>query len=642
MAMISVDATDGSGSFNARVVEPARTPAGAVVVIQEIFGVNDAMRATAAEIAAMGFVAIVPDLFWRLKPGIDLTDKSEAEWKQAFDYMNRFNQDLGIEDLKATLKVARSFPGANGRVATIGYCLGGRLAFMMATRADADLNISYYGVGIDGLLGELKNVSKPLAGAYRRSRQIRAAGRAGPDRGRGSRQSSCARLRLSECRPCFRARERHALRRPGRNHRKRAQCRGAGRGLGVTGRLPQAGARVGLSRRGFLATAAAVSWAGPGGGGWLETLAGRVNALGGTGLLRSYDVAGNANFDLAHGNCAYVYDNAAAGMALLAGGRVREAGRLGDALLAAHGRDRFWKDGRLRNAYASGPAPASGDYPLPGWWDAGQNRWLEDRYQVGTATGVVAWAMLFWAALTRRTGDRRYHDAANRAGDWIERMVQVPGGFIGGFLGWEPSPERLGWVSTEHNIDLFNAFLALGREPAARKARSLVERMWNKQEGRFNAGLTPAGAVNTHSAADANLWPLLSAAPSPEWSAAFDWVLRRQGVPQDPWGATQQVAPEGIDFDSDCDGIWLEGTAYVALLAGRRGQSALARRMMTTLRAQTAPGGLIWAASVPRLTTGFSTGLTEAADFYYFRRPHIGATAWAALAEQNANPFLAS
>jgi carboxymethylenebutenolidase len=162
MAMIDISATDGSGSFKALVVEPAQKPAGAVVVIQEIFGINDAMRATAAEIAAMGFFAIVPDLFWRLKPGIDLTDKTEAEWKQAFDYMNRFDQDTGVEDLKATLKLARTLPGTNGRVATMGYCLGGRLAFMMAARSDADLNISYYGVGIDGLLPELKNVSKPL------------------------------------------------------------------------------------------------------------------------------------------------------------------------------------------------------------------------------------------------------------------------------------------------------------------------------------------------------------------------------------------------------------------------------------------------------------------------------------------------
>lgn len=162
MATIRVDATDGSGSFDALLVEPAHKPAGAVVVIQEIFGINDAMRATAADIAAMGFFAIVPDLFWRLQPGVDLTDKTEAEWKQAFDYMNRFDQDAGIEDLKATLKLARTLPGTNGRAATMGYCLGGRLAFMMATRSDADLNVSYYGVGIEGLLTEARRITRPL------------------------------------------------------------------------------------------------------------------------------------------------------------------------------------------------------------------------------------------------------------------------------------------------------------------------------------------------------------------------------------------------------------------------------------------------------------------------------------------------
>lgn len=162
MATMNVDATDGSGGFAVLVVEPERKPAGAVVIIQEIFGVNDVMRATAAQVADMGFFAVVPDLFWRLQPGIDLTDKSEAEWKQAFDYMNRFDQDLGIEDLRATLKFARALPGCNGRAATMGYCLGGRLAFMMAMRSDADLNVAYYGVGLEGLLGELGAVHKPL------------------------------------------------------------------------------------------------------------------------------------------------------------------------------------------------------------------------------------------------------------------------------------------------------------------------------------------------------------------------------------------------------------------------------------------------------------------------------------------------
>ncbi len=164
MSQISIAATDGTGSFAAYVAEPKPSAAkpGAVVLIQEIFGVNQAMRDTAAWVADMGFVAICPDLFWRLQPGIDITDKSEAEWKQAFDLFNRFDQTLGIADLRATLAAARALPGANGKVATMGYCLGGRLAFMMAEQSDADLNISYYGVGLDGLLGDLGKVSRPL------------------------------------------------------------------------------------------------------------------------------------------------------------------------------------------------------------------------------------------------------------------------------------------------------------------------------------------------------------------------------------------------------------------------------------------------------------------------------------------------
>jgi carboxymethylenebutenolidase len=162
MNEITLNAADGSGSFKAFVYEPAGKPAGSVVVIQEIFGVNDAIRATCAELAAMGFIAVAPDLFWRQEPGVDLTDKSEAEWKQAFALMNGFDQDKGIEDLKVTLAAARTLPGANGKAGTIGFCLGGRLAFMMATRSDADVNVSYYGVGIDGLVGETGHVKAPL------------------------------------------------------------------------------------------------------------------------------------------------------------------------------------------------------------------------------------------------------------------------------------------------------------------------------------------------------------------------------------------------------------------------------------------------------------------------------------------------
>ncbi len=143
MPDITIQRHRWSGSFSAYLLEPKIKPAGAVVLIQEIFGVNQAMRDIAAWVADLGFIAACPDLFWRIEPGIDITDKSEAEWKKAFELFNKFDQAKGIEDLMATVAAARKLPGANGRVATMGYCLGGRLAFMMAEQSDADANISY-------------------------------------------------------------------------------------------------------------------------------------------------------------------------------------------------------------------------------------------------------------------------------------------------------------------------------------------------------------------------------------------------------------------------------------------------------------------------------------------------------------------
>ncbi|HUA76462.1 MAG TPA: dienelactone hydrolase family protein [Acetobacteraceae bacterium] len=162
MATISIKASDGSGSFDALLIEPKAKPAGVVVLIQEIFGVNDAMRAAAAWVADLGFFAVCPDLFWRIEPGIDITDKTDAEWKRAFELFQQFDRVKGMEDLKATVAAARKLPGANGKVGTLGYCLGGAAAFMMAEQSDADINVSYYGVGLDGLLDQLSSVTKPL------------------------------------------------------------------------------------------------------------------------------------------------------------------------------------------------------------------------------------------------------------------------------------------------------------------------------------------------------------------------------------------------------------------------------------------------------------------------------------------------
>lgn len=164
MPEIEIAATDGSGRFAAYVAKPdgVTEPRGVVVMIQEIFGVNGAMRALSDWVAEMGFIAVSPDLFWRQEPGVDLDpDAGQAQWDRAFALMNGMDQDRAVEDLKATVATARGMAGSNGKVATMGFCLGGRLAFMMATRSDADCNISYYGVGLDGLLGEAGHIRAP-------------------------------------------------------------------------------------------------------------------------------------------------------------------------------------------------------------------------------------------------------------------------------------------------------------------------------------------------------------------------------------------------------------------------------------------------------------------------------------------------
>lgn len=160
MASIEIQAIDGSGSFTAYRADPEGTPRGAIVVIQEIFGVNEGIRRKCDHFASLGYVALAPDLFWRLEPGIDLDPDVEPEFKQALDWMGKFDQDKGVADIEATIRVARDVSG--GKVGVTGYCLGGRLAFMTAARTDSDASVGYYAVGVDGLLGEKHAIANPL------------------------------------------------------------------------------------------------------------------------------------------------------------------------------------------------------------------------------------------------------------------------------------------------------------------------------------------------------------------------------------------------------------------------------------------------------------------------------------------------
>ena len=154
--------TTEGGTFSAYVARPAATKAPAVVVIQEIFGVNQVMREVCDRLAGQGFLAVCPDLFWRLEPGVDITDQSKAEWDKAFDLMTRFDVDQGVEDIRATIDQVRASGGCSGKVGAVGYCLGGRLAFLTATRTDSEASVGYYGVGIEAYLPEAEKLAHPL------------------------------------------------------------------------------------------------------------------------------------------------------------------------------------------------------------------------------------------------------------------------------------------------------------------------------------------------------------------------------------------------------------------------------------------------------------------------------------------------
>ncbi|HXL99404.1 MAG TPA: dienelactone hydrolase family protein [Rhizomicrobium sp.] len=148
------------GAMAGYLAQPAAGQGPGLVVIQEIFGVNQVMRDLADGFASRGYVALVPDLFWRIEPGVQLTDKSKAEWDKAFALMNKFDASAGVKDIQATIDHLRGLGAA--KVGAVGYCLGGLLAYLTAARTNVDASVGYYGVNIQTMLGEAAAIKKPL------------------------------------------------------------------------------------------------------------------------------------------------------------------------------------------------------------------------------------------------------------------------------------------------------------------------------------------------------------------------------------------------------------------------------------------------------------------------------------------------
>ena len=365
----------------------------------------------------------------------------------------------------------------------------------------------------------------------------------------------------------------------------------------------------------------------------------RIDAIAGSApvFLRSYDApTGGEPEQPALRTAAFVYDNSLSVIALLACGDNGEALRIGEAIRLAAANDT-----RLRNVYRAGEIK---DKPLPnGWWDAQNSRWVEDRYQLGTATGNVAWAGLAMLALFDATHDQRWRDAAVKLARWIvdnTRDERGSGGFTGGIDGFDAAPTKILWKSTEHNIDLVALFDRLDHSKALgdwksveSTARDFIDSQWDKTSGHFFIGTQADGVTPNRdsSGLDAQLWPQLLPHANPDWRRALNYAEHEHAV------------PGGFDFNTDRDGAWIEGTAQAALVYRASGRDEDAAPLLATVAAQFSTSGMVYATREPKITTGLATGASgDSADFYYYRIPHLGATAWAVLAAKSRNPFMNS
>ena len=355
-------------------------------------------------------------------------------------------------------------------------------------------------------------------------------------------------------------------------------------------------------------------------------------------------------------NTAYTYDNALALLAFLASGTeddLRRARLIADAICYAIEHDRYFSDGRLRNAYQGGdlklfpgwkPHGREDTVRMPGWWDVKGDTWYEDEYCVSTYTGNVAWAMIALLSFYEKTGEEKYLNAAITLGEWIEencKDIRGTGGYTGGYRGWEKTANnpqgqtKILWKSTEHNIDVNVAFARLYKLTGDKKwkeralyAKAFVESMWDEEEGHFWTGTLEDGVTTNKSniPLDIQAWAIM--ALGDKYKRVIEWAEKDCYVEAD--------SLKGFDFNNDKDGIWFEGTAHTVIAYQILGEKTKADTYLKELEkaqkeAQNANGKGLVAASHDGLTTGF--------DWVYNARLHIGATSWFIFSELNYNPF---
>ncbi len=395
-------------------------------------------------------------------------------------------------------------------------------------------------------------------------------------------------------------------------------------------------------------------------------------------FLLSYETIKSDPYDPAHDfdkverNAAFSYDNAVAMIALIAAGDLDRARTIADGFLYAQANDRFFNDGRLRNAYQAGdmmlppgwvPNNKANTVRMPGWYDPGRTTWFEDETHVSSNTGNVAWAMLALLYFYETTGEQKYLQAVDQLGDWVIENTsdtRGSGGFTGGYDGWEngysgncPTQDmyvngqcKRGYKATEHNIDLYAAFSRLDAieksekwARAAQQAKTFVLSMWDNdpmQGLKFWTGTDEAGIIPDMKIVpvDIQAWAIqaLGSRAQP-YLQALDYVESHHKTTYG-YGFKQNGG-------NDCgDNTWFEGTSQVAVAYLLSGNSAKWQSILDDVHSQELTSGAVPATDGDCVNTGFD--LNDGKPWLYFKRAHVGATAWLSLAENQGNPFRAS
>lgn len=392
-------------------------------------------------------------------------------------------------------------------------------------------------------------------------------------------------------------------------------------------------------------------------------------------FLESYEVT-CAQDDDSSRNASHIYDNALVMLAFMARGTSEDWARakiLADSFVSAQAHDRAFSDGRLRNAYQAGDLldPTTGLARLPGWWDYDAKQWFEDKYQVSSYTGNLAWVMIALLRYYEVKGGADYLKAAEALGMWIYNNCydeNPPFGYTGGQLGWEANPqnpngqEKIQWKSTEHNLDVYVAFTKLSEltknlawKIRAWQAKKFLRAMWNSKECHFWTGTLDDGRTINQTVVpeDVQTWGLMALGQVRKYGCSINWVENYCYV--DPCPVCKDW--KGFDFSYDFsnkennrEGVWWEGTAHMCVALQIKNENEKSSEFINELRrvqvsAHNNNSKGIVAACHDKVPTGFTSACESPeypngqCPFYYYNRLHIGATAWYIFAERQYNPF---